>query len=623
MSFAFGDSAREVLEQIVRQPQFRAITTIPVVAPITIGLVLAAFLGFATSTYLWLQGWLPLAAMIAFNGVFIYVAFSPLHDATHRTVSSNRKFNDLIGTIACFALLPGITTRIYRYLHLEHHRYAGDPARDPDEPFVSAPKWALPFVLATPDVLWTLWYFRHWNERPPSERLEFVLGLCFYFVFHAFWLLSPYAWEFFIAWMIPQRIGLTIVTYFFAHIQHPEGVMWEHAPFQTTVYIKAHPLFRYLMLSQTEHCLHHLMPSVPLYRYHRAWEAGRYLFERQNIPVRGFFTAIENMVMPQDRSTTFRRATVAAFHDVADGVRAYELRPIEGESFPRFEAGAHIDIVIDEATIRQYSILNAPSDVDRYVVAVKRDDAGRGGSKLLHASVAEGATLSISEPRNNFPLNMAATSFVLVGGGIGLTPLLAMAHALHAASADFVLHLCARSRASLPFAETLDTLPFAQRIRIHLDDGDEAQKFDPARALGAARPGHELYVCGPTAFMDWVANEARTLQWPSTQIHSESFTPRARVKTVNEPFEVELARSGKVLTVGADEFLIDVLHRNKCGIPCSCTQGICGSCITPVLSGQPDHRDAILTDAERARNDQMCVCVSRAMPGTGRIVLDA
>ncbi len=620
MAFAFSTSTKEVLEQVIREPRFRALTTIPVFAPVSVGLIVLAYLLFAVSSYFYLEGSLHWSVMMLLNGIAIYGAFTPLHDATHRTLSGNRFINDLFGTIACFALLPGITTRIYRYLHLEHHRFSGDKHKDPDEPFVSAPPWLLPFVLAAPDVLWTIWYLRHWSERPWSERLEFAAGIAFYVGWHVVWLLSPYALAFFLLWMIPQRIGVTIVTYFFAHIQHPEDVLWEEAPFQATVYVRANWFQRWIMLGQTEHCLHHLLPSVPFYRYHRAWESGKALFESQNVPVRNFFSGPEQPVLPQDRAANWITARVTAVEKVADGIQSYELRPIDGSVFPAFDAGAHIDVRIADGVVRQYSMYNSPSEQDRYLIAVKREDPGRGGSRQLQDETAVGDTLQISAPRNNFPLRAQIDRTILIAGGIGITPILSMAHKLHERGDDFEMHICVRNNAMLPFGSSLRELPFADRLIIHTDDGEAAQKFDPATHLGSGAPSKHLYICGPSAFMAWVIGAAKDQGWADDAIYSETFVPRVIETRENKPFEVVLGRSGKVLKVKADEFLIDVLNRHKCGIPCSCTQGICGSCITPVLEGEPDHRDAIMTDEERSRNDKMCVCVGRARGD--RLVLD-
>jgi len=620
MGFAFSTSTREVLEQVVREPRFRALTTIPLIAPVSIGLIMAAYAVFFATTYFYLQGDIHWAVMLLINGISVYAAFTPLHDATHRTVSSSRKLNDLLGTIACFALLPGITTRIYRYLHLEHHRYSGDRIKDPDEPFVSAPWWSLHFILAAPDILWTIWYLRHWSSRPISERVEFSLGIAFYVAWHAVWLLSPYALEFFMIWMIPQRIGMWIVTYFFAHIQHPEDVLWEEAPFQATVYIRANWFQRWIMLSQTEHCIHHLIPNLPFYRYHKAWEAGKTLFEPQNIPVRDFFTPAQNIVLPTDSQHQWIDVEIAKVEEIAEGIKSFELRPENGQTLPRFTAGAHIDVMVQEGLIRQYSLHNAPSTEGFYQIAVKKEIDGRGGSKAIHEYFSEGKSIKISKPRNNFQLRDLSQHTILVAGGIGITPIMAMAKELHEQPRSFELHICARNQAALPFGKDLDALPFAKNIHIHLDDGDDAQKFDPAKIMGAGDISKKLFVCGPTAFMSWIMDTARDNGWADENMISETFVARTIETRENKPFEVVLKKSGKTFQVGADEFLIDVLNHNNCGIPCSCTQGICGSCITPVAEGEVDHRDAILTDQERIDNDKMCVCVGRAKGD--RLVLD-
>lgn len=620
MGFTFTTSAREVLEQVVREPRFRALTTIPLLAPMQIGLVLGAFALFALSSYAWLNGALPWWGMTLLNAFAVYASFTPLHDATHRTVSCNRRLNDAIGTLSCLLLLPGITTGIYRFLHLEHHRYAGDAVRDPDEPFVSAPVWQLPLVLAFLDVLWVSWYLRRWGERPAGERVEFVAAVSFYVAVHVVGLASPWALEFVLLWVIPQRLGLAGVSWFFAHIQHPRDVSWEEAPFQTTVRIVAMPWTRWLLLGQSKHHIHHLAPSVPWYRYHRAWDLGRHLFERQHIPTRTLWAPSQDLRLPGREAAGELAARVASVRDVASDVRAYELVPAGAANWPHFEAGAHIDVQVGEGTVRQYSLCNSPATPNRYVIAVRLDRDGRGGSVAMHADVNAGDAVTIGTPRNNFPLDESLDDYVLVAGGIGVTPLLAMAHRLHALGKPFVLHLCARSEAALPFHAELAALPFADRLSVHLDTHDEAQRFDPLRALGPWSPGRGAYLCGPSGFMQWVTAASREAGWPVGAVQTESFVPARGARADDAPFEVQLARSGRVLQVGADESLLDVLNANGCAVICSCTQGICGSCMTPVLEGVPDHRDAILTDTERAANAQMTVCVSRAR--SARLVLD-
>lgn len=621
MGFSFSVSTREVLEQVVRDPRAKVFTTIPVFSPITIGLLLLSYGFFFGVSYLYLLGELPLISMILINGFAVYVAFTPLHDATHRTASGSHVVNDLLGTIACFALLPGITTRIYRYLHLEHHRYSGDPNKDPDEPFVATHPVLLPFVLASADILWTVWYIRHWFDRPVTERVEFTFGIMFYVGWHVVWLLSPYAMEFFLIWMIPQRIGMFCVTYFFAHIQHPKDVLWEEAPFQATVFIKTHFLVRILMLGQTVHCLHHLMPSVPFYRYHKAWNLGKTLFEKQHVPVRTLFLPVKNLVIPQNVGKDLIEVNIVSITDVAKGVRTFELVAASADKkLPSFTAGAHIDVHISDGVVRQYSLCNNPLNAERYQIAVKCEEEGRGGSRVIHSDFHIGQKISISAPRNNFLLDLNDTDYVLVAGGIGITPILAMAHTLQNIGKTFSIHICARSLEFVPFADTLSELQFADRIHLHLDDGEDEQKFDIARDCGAASINKKLYLCGPGGFMSWVMKSLKKISWSDNNLHSETFVPRQLDNTENREFTVELAKSGKILTVAADEFLIDVLNRNKCGVPCSCTQGICGSCITTVKSGEPEHRDAVLSNTEREAGNKMCVCVGRAKGG--HLVLD-
>ncbi len=619
MNFAFSTSTREILEQVVREPRMRAMTTIPVFAPQTIGLIIAVYAVFATSTYLYLTGYLHVIPMMLINGVAIYGAFTPLHDGTHRSVSSNRRLNDLLGTISCLLLLPGVTTRIYRYLHLVHHRYAGDKDKDPDEIFVRTPWYLVPFVIPFPDIVWSTWYIRHWSTRPPGERFEFVCSMAFYIGFHVFWLTSPYAIEFFLVWMVPQRIGGFLVVYFFARIQHPAGVTWEAAPFQTTVHIPSNPVATVAMLGQCVHCLHHFLPTVPYYRYHRAWEAGRALFETQNIPVRTFFSPAREILLPASESRQWLVLEVMSVEDVALDTRSYLLALPAGTrgTLPPFEAGAHIDVKTAGGLVRQYSLCGPPDDEQHYRITIKREREGRGGSNALHDELTMGTLVCVGVPRNNFPLVKDAAAYALFAGGIGVTPLLAMAHELHRQGKAFTLHLYAHSNERLPFAQSLGSLPFGGSTVTHVGEGEDK---DFASVVGDWCEGRVLYVCGPTGFMTEVIEASRAHGWPDEAIHSETFVAREIEPSRNRPFEVELAKSGKTLQIAADEYLIDVLNANDCGIPCSCTQGICGSCLTPVLDGIPEHRDAILTDEERARGDQMCVCVGRAKGD--RLVLD-
>lgn len=625
MAFSFSTTTQEVLEQVVREPRFRELTKLPLFAPMEIGLGLGAFALFSLGTWLYLSGRIPFAVMLALNSFAVYASFTPLHDATHRTVSRNRRINDTIGTICCLLLLPGITTRIYRYLHLEHHRYAGHSSKDPDEAFVSSKPLAIPFVLAGLDVLWSTWYIRQWSSRPLSERIEFCCCLIFYIGFHLAFLLSPYAMEFFLCFMIPQRFGLFYVAWYFAHIQHPKGVQWEKAPFQTTVRVKTNVIARWMLLGQSKHCIHHLAPSLPYYRYHHAWNLGEHLFERQGIPTRTLWSGSKDIHMPNESATqtsvdTWLNAKVDRVLSVADGVRAYDLVPADGDIWPSFNAGAHIDVNMDDKMVRQYSLCNDPATRQRYRIAVKHEARGNGGSNFMHHEIRPGSLIKIGKPRNNFPLTSDFDHYVLIAGGIGITPLLAMAFQLHATGKPFELHLCARNKQSLAFREELGELPFENTITTYWDDAEHQHRFDAKKVIDSFGSNSGLYVCGPSGFMAAVLEVAQQKNWPVGNLFSETFVPPKMDTSENQAFEVKIASSGEVLQIAAEEKLLDVLHDSGYAVMCSCTQGICGSCITPVLEGIPDHRDAIMTDEDRASNRQMTVCVSRAK--SQRLVLD-
>lgn len=620
MVFNFATSTREVLEQVVREPRFRVLSTPPLVSLHQVSLIALVYLVFGLSTWAWVAGYLHWLPMIVINSVVIYFSFTPLHDATHRSVSSNRTLNDILGTIAAFPLIPGLTTSFYRYLHLEHHRYTGNLAADPDEQFVSSRGLKKLGVFFAPDFFWLKWYFARWSKRPASEHRVVIAMMTFNAAFHIVGFMSPYAVEFVVAWMIPSRMGFALVIWLFASIQHPEGVRWEDAPFQTTVEVKTNRFGMVFMLGQAVHCLHHLAPNVPFYRYHEAWRQGERLFKSQNVPTRTIWTKSQDLQLPKPIEQQWFTAKVAAVRHVGAGILCYEFVPVDHATWPVFTAGSHIDVKVSEKHIRQYSLCNDPTEQNRYVIAVKKDEQGRGGSKLLHETIQPGDSIEVGSPRNNFPLNMDFDHYLLLAGGIGITPLMSMAHALHAANKSFELHICARDEAARPFADDLQDVAFADNVHVYLDNADMSQRFKAETVLGNYKNATALYLCGPGGFMSAVMQTGEEQGWPQAAMFSETFVPPKIDASENKAFEVFLARSKKTLTVPPDAFLIDVLHDNGHPVMCSCTQGICGSCITPVLDGVPEHRDAVMSNAERESNLQMCVCVSRAK--SERLVLD-
>ncbi|MFZ2990818.1 PDR/VanB family oxidoreductase [Ideonella sp.] len=303
----------------------------------------------------------------------------------------------------------------------------------------------------------------------------------------------------------------------------------------------------------------------------------------------------------------------------ATDICSFELVAEDGRALPAFTAGAHIDVHLPGGLIRQYSLCNAPDETHRYLIAVLRDPASRGGSTGMHALV-EGQSLQISAPRNHFPLATAARRHLLIAGGIGITPLLCMAEALQLQGADFGLHYCARSSTRMAFVERLSASPFAARVRLHPDDAGPAQALPLAELLDTTSHDTHLYVCGPTGFMDWVLNSAAQAGWPQERLHREYFAGAAVDTSADGRFEVQIASTGAVIPVAPQQSVVAALAACGIEIPVSCEQGVCGTCITRVLAGQPDHRDMYFTPEEQAANDQFTPCCSRSL--SARLVLD-
>jgi vanillate monooxygenase ferredoxin subunit len=311
---------------------------------------------------------------------------------------------------------------------------------------------------------------------------------------------------------------------------------------------------------------------------------------------------------------------VARKHTEALDICSLDLVAEPGHSLPAFAAGAHIDVALPGGLVRQYSLCNPPGEAGRYQIAVLRDAASRGGSQAVHDAVAEGSTLRISAPKNHFPLATDATHHLLLAGGIGITPLLAMAERLTALGESFELHHCTRSHDRTPFVARLAASPFAHRVQHHHDDGDPEQRLDLTASLARAPQGTHLYVCGPTGFMDAVLAAGRAAGWSEDRLHREYFAAAPVDATNAGGFELEIASTGRVIPVAKDQSALAALLAAGQDIPMSCEQGVCGTCLTGVKAGTPDHRDQYLTPEERAANNQFLPCCSRA--SSPRLVLD-
>jgi len=295
----------------------------------------------------------------------------------------------------------------------------------------------------------------------------------------------------------------------------------------------------------------------------------------------------------------------------AEDIRSYEFVDPDGRLLPMFTAGAHLDIELGNGIARQYSISSDPRDVDRYVVAVLREPESRGGSVYMHDSVKEGDTLTVHPPRNNFPLAEGAKHHILLAGGIGVTPMMAMARDLAARGESFEMHYCTRTPAKTAFKDDIAASDFADKVHFHHDNGNPADGLDIRGLLKDVRDGAHVYYCGPTGFMH--ACEEASEHWPRGTVHMEFFSVDESVDHgESEAFQIKIKSSGEVFDVPADKSIVDVLRANGYDVETMCEEGICGTCATVLIEGEPDHRDFVLDDEEKARGEFIMVCCSRS-----------
>lgn len=303
----------------------------------------------------------------------------------------------------------------------------------------------------------------------------------------------------------------------------------------------------------------------------------------------------------------------------AEDIISVELADLNGAPLPAFSAGAHIDVVLGNGLTRQYSLCNNPVDRSTYVLGVLLEPESRGGSKAMHA-LQTGEILEISEPKNHFPLDNDARHSILLAGGIGITPILCMAERLAHINASFELHYCTRSVERTAFKERLEQEHLKPHSHVYHDSSPPEQRLDIAKVVANPTPDRHLYVCGPGGFIDVVLNTAKAAGWAESNLHREYFTGAVQDTANDGSFQVRLASSGQVVDIPADKSIVEALADNGIDVPVSCEQGVCGTCLTRVLEGEPDHRDLYLTDAEREANDQMLPCCSRSKSAV--LVLD-
>jgi ferredoxin-NADP reductase len=301
------------------------------------------------------------------------------------------------------------------------------------------------------------------------------------------------------------------------------------------------------------------------------------------------------------------KVVVSERADAADGVVTLTLTPADADTLPEWTPGAHIDLHLADDLTRQYSLCGDPADRGTWRIGVLRELAGRGGSAYVHDELAPGTTLAASAPRNNFELHRAPT-YLFIAGGIGITPILPMIAEAARSGADWTLLYGGRTRASMAFTEEL--AKYGDRVLLRPQD--EHGLLDLAAYLGRVQHGALIYACGPEPMLKAVADASD--HWPPNALHVERFTPVELAEPVRgESFEVVLARSGLTITVEPGRSILETVEAAGVSILSSCREGTCGTCETDVLDGLPEHRDSLLTEAERQSNETMFICVSRCL----------
>jgi vanillate O-demethylase ferredoxin subunit len=314
--------------------------------------------------------------------------------------------------------------------------------------------------------------------------------------------------------------------------------------------------------------------------------------------------------------TEWMHLQISAKRQEAEGIVSFILSRQDRSCLPPFTAGAHVDVEVAPGLVRQYSLCGSRADPCAYQIAVLREAISRGGSVGLHDRCWPGDFVRVSHPRNHFGLVEDAQHSILLAGGIGVTPILSMADDLQARRASFEMHYAVRTQSRAAFVDRV----LSAGGRIYLDDHEAEAELSIESILSTAPRQSHVYVCGPAGFIEAALKGAASIGWPETRLHREFFSPIGALSAPTLAFEIEIRSTGCIFLVGPNESVVEVLERYGIKTPVSCEQGICGSCVTRILAGLPDHRDSVLTPVEHARNDVFTPCCSRAL--SSRLVLD-
>lgn len=323
-------------------------------------------------------------------------------------------------------------------------------------------------------------------------------------------------------------------------------------------------------------------------------------------------------IYTNDGPSPVLRVQVSKVDAMTDDVTKYEFRSLDGADLPEWTAGAHLDIVVAPEYLRQYSMSGNPADRTKYQIGVLREDEGKGGSKLLHRIFSEGRKIFISKPINHFELNETAAKTFLMGGGIGITPMIAFAHRMHDLDMDFELHYSASSKDSAGYLADLAAMPWADQVKLHFSD--QGTRADLDEILSGYSLGWHVYTCGPDRYMNGVIEAAKRQGFPEEARHLEYFSVPEIPDYENHDFTLKLAKSGREFLVPGDKSATDVLTENGVPIDVKCSDGLCGVCKCGLISGEVEHRDFVLS--KKQRETEVILCQSRAAQADGVIEVD-
>lgn len=313
---------------------------------------------------------------------------------------------------------------------------------------------------------------------------------------------------------------------------------------------------------------------------------------------------------------------VSAVDQIAENIRLYTLTAVDTAALPGFSAGAHVDLLLDNGMTRQYSLCSDPNNSSQYQIAVQYESEGRGGSAYIHQHLKQDDEIQINPPRNHFQLDHSAERYVLIAGGIGITPIMLMAFELQLQGKDFELHYLCRGIEQAAFSDLLH-FKLKEKVHFHFSqagtEGQSGQRLDLDDLFAGQPENTQVYICGSERLLQGVLSAAEKCDQVTVNFERFSAAPEVDGQT-NDAFEIEFASSGKVVQVAPEQSLLEVLRSEGHNIETMCEEGLCGSCEVNLLEGEAEHRDSVLTEDEKAEQSVLMVCCSRAR--SKRLVLD-